>query len=287
MIALNAITGFFWGVHTQKAGVFFEPWPRTRLKEDGRFSAPVNMKVFAYAAILLAVSVAYIYAQVGVYGNISEADYLIGKFDATRHPELFTQITEIPTSYQMYMRQDAYKAFKSLYHDLLADNPSLPRNLPVVSALRNLTYQGGIWNRKWTGAYANITNPVVRGLGIMEWSAMPGTSRHHWGTDLDFYSLENGDFEHGNGLIIYSWMKANAARYGFCQPYTAGRCAGYNEERWHWSFVPVSSGLRQAWNTVYGDTTICNWASKVDFQGAKSVSILASAYVNTINLDCM
>lgn len=105
--------------------------------------------------------------------------------------------------------------------------------------------------------------------------------------DLDFYSLENGDFDHGIGKIIYTWMTANAYKYGFCQPYTAGRCAGYNEERWHWSYYPISSVLRRAWNRVYGDTTICLWSSKVDFLGAQSVGIMASAYVNTINPSCL
>lgn len=237
--------------------------------------------------ILVAVLVCYASAQSGVYGNIPKEDYLIGKFDATQHPDLFLQITSIPTSYAMWMRRDAFSAFSNLYSDMLAENPTLPRTLPIVSALRNLTYQGGIWNRKWNGAYKNITNPVLRGLGIMEWSAMPGTSRHHWGTDLDFYSLENGDFEHGAGLVIYTWMKANAHKYGFCQPYTSGRCAGYNEERWHWSYLPVSTRLRNDWNTAYGDTSICKWASKVEFEGAKAVGIMASAYVNTINLACL
>lgn len=226
-------------------------------------------------------------AQSPIYGNVPEEDYLIGKFDATQHAGIFTQITSIPTSYPMWLRRDALSSFERLYKDMLSQNPSLPTNLPIVSALRNLTYQGGIWDRKWDGQYGNISNPVLRGLGILEYSAMPGTSRHHWGTDLDFYSLDNSDFDHGIGKIIYTWMQVNAYKYGFCQPYTAGRCAGYNEERWHWSYVPVSSSLRRAWNRVYGDTTICLWSSKVDFKGAKAVGIMASAYVNTINNQCL
>jgi len=51
---------------------------------------------------------------------------------------------------------------------------------------------------------------------------MPGTSRHHWGTDVDLFSLDNKFFESGDGKIWYSWMVQNAAKYGFCQPYTAG-----------------------------------------------------------------
>ena len=228
-----------------------------------------------------------VYAGSIPYGNIAEADYLIGKFDPSQHPDLFIHITSIPTNYPMWFRRDAFAAFEWMYNEMMRENPSLPANLPIVSALRNLTSQATIWNNKWNGAYKNISNPVLRGLGIMEWSSMPGTSRHHWGTDLDFYSLENSDFDHGPGKIIYTWLHANAYKFGFCQPYTAGRCAGYNEERWHWSYVPVSGPLRKAWNTVYGDTTICHWASQVSFEGAKSVGIMASAFVNTINEQCL
>lgn len=238
-------------------------------------------------ALVLLWMVAIGSAQSGLYGKIEKEDYLIGKFDATKNPDLFMQITDIKTGYPMWFRRDAYAAFKRMYDDMLAANPTLPKDLTIISALRNVTAQATIWNRKWNGEYSKIENPVVRGLGIMEWSSMPGTSRHHWGTDLDFFSLNNSDFDHGYGKIIYSWFKANAKNYGFCQPYTAGRCAGYNEERWHWSFFPVSSPLLIAWNSLYGTSSICNWASRVSFDGAKSVSVLASAYVNTISSDCL
>lgn len=119
-----------------------------------------------------------------IYGTIDEADYLIGKFDPSAHPEIFTPISSIPTNYPMYFRRDALNNFEALYHDMLKDNPELPKNLPIVSATRNLTSQKNIWEGKWNGSYKNITNPVLRGLAILEYSSMPGTSRHHWGTDL-------------------------------------------------------------------------------------------------------
>ena len=82
---------------------------------------------------------------------------------------------------------------------------------------------------------------------------MPGSSRHHWGTDMDFNSLENGYFETGEGLRLYKWLKLHAAEYGFCQPYTSkstGR-TGYEEEKWHWSFMPLSKIFLQDYiNTI-------------------------------------
>jgi len=71
---------------------------------------------------------------------------------------------------------------------------------------------------------------------------MPSTSRHHWGTDMDLNSLDNSFFESGQGLKIYQWLVTHAAEYGFCQPYTSkveGR-TGYEEEKWHWSYLPLS-----------------------------------------------
>jgi LAS superfamily LD-carboxypeptidase LdcB len=74
---------------------------------------------------------------------------------------------------------------------------------------------------------------------------MPGTSRHHWGTDIDLNNLNNEYFESGEGLKIYQWLTAHAHRFGFCQPYTSktGGRTGYEEEKWHWSYTPLSIPL--------------------------------------------
>ena len=52
---------------------------------------------------------------------------------------------------------------------------------------------------------------------ILLYSSMPTTSRHHWGTDMDINSLENSYFASGQGLKEYTWLKKNAAKFGFCQ----------------------------------------------------------------------
>jgi LAS superfamily LD-carboxypeptidase LdcB len=82
----------------------------------------------------------------------------------------------------------------------------------------------------------------------MRYSSMPGTSRHHWGTDLDFISVEPEDWTHGEGLRIYNWLCANAHKFGFFQPYTADPTrTGYAEERWHWSYAPLSKPYLEAY----------------------------------------
>jgi zinc D-Ala-D-Ala carboxypeptidase len=82
----------------------------------------------------------------------------------------------------------------------------------------------------------------------LKYSSMPGTSRHHWGTDMDFNALTNEFFDKGKGKKIYTWLVANAHKYGFCQTYSAmgsDRTTGYQEERWHWSYTPISIRLTE------------------------------------------
>ncbi|MFM9004881.1 MAG: D-alanyl-D-alanine carboxypeptidase family protein [Flavobacteriales bacterium] len=43
----------------------------------------------------------------------------------------------------------------------------------------------------------------------MKFSSMPGTSRHHWGTDIDLNSVEPSYFLSGKGLLIYQWLSAH------------------------------------------------------------------------------
>ena len=108
-----------------------------------------------------------------------------------------------------------------------------------------------IWNEKWSGKrkstgtadITKITDQLEKAMIILRYSSMPGTSRHHWGTDFDINMLNNEYYDKGDGKIIYKWLESNAAKFGFGQPYNAGRENGYKEEKWHWSYPRTSSGL--------------------------------------------
>ncbi len=88
---------------------------------------------------------------------------------------------------------------------------------------------------------------------ILRFSAVPGASRHHWGTDVDFNSVANADWAPPSagsrtGRTLYAlgqWLQSNAARAGFVQSYTAGRPGGHAEEPWHWSYAPIALRLRE------------------------------------------
>ncbi|MEP6645906.1 MAG: M15 family metallopeptidase [Saprospiraceae bacterium] len=175
-------------------------------------------------------------------------DYIMGHFDPATHPDFEVVDIKYADREGLYLRRDAYEAFRRMYEHALSSGIKLQ----IKSATRNFDYQKGIWEAKWTGAkliegnenLAETTpDPKERALKILRYSSMPGSSRHHWGTDMDLNSFENGWFDAGEGLKMYNWLKKHAADFGFCQPYTAGRPAGYLEERWHWSYMPVSTQL--------------------------------------------
>lgn len=176
------------------------------------------------------------------------ADMLLGKVDPAASPE-FVQIDgSLASRTGMYMHAAAYEAFERMHAAALEKGI----RLKVLSAMRSFDYQKRIWENKWNGQQilhgniraTSIEDPTERALEILRFSAMPGTSRHHWGTDIDLNSLQNSYFLSGEGKIIYEWLQEHASGYGFCQPYTTigqNRGGGYEEEKWHWSYIPLAS----------------------------------------------
>ena len=67
-------------------------------------------------------------------------------------------------------------------------------DLAAASSFRDFDRQLAIWNGKFTGEkplygdggellVAQAMSPAARVAAILIWSALPGASRHHWGTD--------------------------------------------------------------------------------------------------------
>ena len=182
-------------------------------------------------------------------------NFLMGKYTASKRGDFSKISTRYASRAGMYMQSLPYDAFKAMYND--AKNSGV--NLKIISATRSFYHQKSIWEAKWKGkrrvgdirnAARSIKNHEQRAVKILEYSSMPGSSRHHWGTDIDLNAFTNKYFASGQGKKTYNWLVRNASRYGFCQPYTAKgerRSSGYNEEKWHWSFQPLSQGyVKQA-----------------------------------------
>lgn len=216
--------------------------------------------------------------------------YCMGQFD----PKTDADFRLIPAQYAdregMYIRKDVFDAFKSMFEAAKKEG----HKLQIRSATRNFNYQKGIWERKWTGATTlsdgtnvatDIQNPTAKALKILEYSSMPGTSRHHWGTDIDLNAFNNAYFEKGEGKAIYEWLQKNAATYGFCQPYTPkgpDRPHGYNEEKWHWSYKPLGAEI-----TAFASQHLKNEMIK-GFKGAETaieIDVIGK-YVLGINQRC-
>jgi LAS superfamily LD-carboxypeptidase LdcB len=140
--------------------------------------------------------------------------------------------------------------------------------LEIVSAFRDFSRQAAIWNSKFRGE-----RPVLDAAGtaldvsqlddagriaaILVWSALPGASRHHWGTDFDVIDraavspdyrpqLTVEEFSSGGPFVrLNEWLAANLGNHGFFRPYTTFR-GGVRPEPWHLSYAPVSVPALQA-----------------------------------------
>ncbi len=205
------------------------------------------LKHFLYIAILFA-GINLTHAQ------SVDKNYLLGKFDPATNP-LFSKLEDAHargSAKDGYLRTETYEAFKKMCAAAKADGVELI----IISATRNFDSQKRIWENKWEGRtiveginLTTVKDPKERARLILLYSSMPTTSRHHWGTDMDLNNLNNDYFSTGEGLKIYQWLTAHAVEYGFCQPYTSkeGGRTGYEEEKWHWSYLPLSGEFLEAY----------------------------------------
>lgn len=216
-------------------------------------------------------------------------NYLIGRID----PSKDSAFARIPDKYidgpRVWGHKDAVAAFVRMAE--AAEANGYP--LRVVSAFRSFEDQKQIWEDKWSGKTLvnrgklpkTHPDPKARAIKILEFSSMPGTSRHHWGTDFDLNSLNNSYFNTRDGRRIYDWLTQHAAEYGFCQVYSAkgaDRPSGYEEEKWHWSYMPVASWYLKQYPIDVG------YERLTGFEGAsvaKDIDVIKT-YVQAINPEC-
>jgi LAS superfamily LD-carboxypeptidase LdcB len=136
-----------------------------------------------------------------------------------------------------------------------------------VSSFRDFSRQLAIWNGKCRGerelrdsrgelVAADSLDEDTLVNTILHWSALPGASRHHWGTDFDVVDaaampegyrpqLTPEEFA-ADGMFarLDAWLAANAWRFGFYRPYTSWR-GGFQPEPWHLSHAVVAGQALQ------------------------------------------
>jgi LAS superfamily LD-carboxypeptidase LdcB len=135
-------------------------------------------------------------------------------------------------------------------------------DLVAFSSFRDFDRQLVIWNGKFRGERPmqdragrplnpGTMSPAERVAAILWWSALPGTSRHHWGTDFDVMDLASlppgyriqvvpAEYAPGGPFArLTTWLDAHMHAFGFFRPYATDR-GGVSPEPWHLSYAPVA-----------------------------------------------
>ncbi|PHM29208.1 M15 family metallopeptidase [Xenorhabdus budapestensis] len=177
-------------------------------------------------------------------------------------PEMLTGVSTdhlVTLSGNHRLQFDATKAFLAMQRDAAKAG----FKLQPASSFRDFTRQQTIWNEKFRGQrpVLDINNQLLDIIqmtegeiceAILRWSALPGASRHHWGTELDIYDpfllpqgkqllLEPWEYEDGGYFEPLSdWLTENMSCYDFYRPFTRATVRGVAYEPWHISYWPLS-----------------------------------------------
>jgi len=158
----------------------------------------------------------------------------------------------------IFLHSHAKKAFEAL--KIAAKKNGF--DLCIASGFRDFKRQQLIWNNKYTGKTVvrnkdehpldiNKLSEFEKLNTILYWSALPGASRHHWGSDLDIFdasalpknqSLQLVTSEYDSGGYFFDltkWLIENMNHFDFYQPYKAF-LGGVAREPWHISYRPIS-----------------------------------------------
>lgn len=165
-----------------------------------------------------------------------------------------------PHSPNHFLQAQAAKAFQGLQKSAVKNG----FNLQPASSFRDFARQQLIWNGKFHGerkVHDDAGNALdltqlddwQKCQAILRWSALPGASRHHWGTEIDIFDpdllpsgqalqLEPWEYEQGGYFFELSeFLAENLPHFDFALPFMAmpsGKKIG--REPWHISYVPLS-----------------------------------------------
>lgn len=181
-------------------------------------------------------------------------------------------------SHIVYAADDCglHKGVWSAFYDLQRDARDAGLELAIASGFRDFERQRGIWNAKATGQrelvdsagktlqFDALTSAELM-LAILRWSALPGASRHHWGTDFDVYDkravtadyrvrLTPDEVEPGGVFAdLHRWLDEHIASgnsHGFFRPYRHDS-NGIAPEAWHLSYAPIAAECEKKWSATH------------------------------------
>lgn len=184
------------------------------------------------------------------------------------------------------LRKEAHDAFLDMKKAAYSEGV----DIKVVSSYRSFDRQTAIWERKFLQyTEEDGLKPLNAIDKIIEYSTIPGTSRHHWGTDIDLVDGQpkvEGDvlvpekFEAGGPYENFkAWMDANANKFGFYLVYTdTPKRKGFKYEPWHYSYAPISIPMLE----TFRRKNIMQLLLREEFLG---VEHFTSGFVRTYILD--
>ena len=216
-------------------------------------------------------------------------DYLMGRITPSKD-ERFVKIGEF------YLRKEVAESFLKMQKEAAKSKIYLT----VISAMRTYGDQKRIWENKWKGikpvntdtkeflpkpnpANEPLTNKE-RALKILQFTAMPSTSRHHWGTDFDINNVDDSYWELPRGRKEFAWLTENAGKFGFCQVYSANRDLGHKQEKWHWSYYQLAQPFTNQYIKLVSNADVL----KENFAGADAADSVDAVgkFVAQINQGC-
>ena len=201
-------------------------------------------------------------------------------------PEMLTgksraHLIHLPTPHSPnhFLQAEAAKAFQGLQQSAVKHG----FNLQPASSFRDFARQQLIWNGKFNGerkVHDDAGNALdlsrlddwQKAQAILRWSALPGASRHHWGTEIDIFGpdllpqgqslqLEPWEYEKGGYFFELSeFLTKNLPHFDFSLPFMqmpAEKKIGH--EPWHMSYIPLAE---QAANVFTPEVLLKAWENE-------------------------
>ena len=180
-------------------------------------------------------------------------------------------------------------------------------NLKIASGFRSFQRQSDIWNQKAAGNRpildkkgklldVSTADPNNIAQAILRWSALPGASRHHWGSEIDVYDehtlspdyqlqLSSEEFA-SNGIFgdFNHWLSAHLETEScdFYRPYATDR-GGVSPEPWHLSFKPIAATYAERHNLARLEELILRTDIELKAYVIENLSTLYSKYVSNVD----
>ena len=201
-------------------------------------------------------------------------------------PEMLTgksraHLIHLPTPHSPnhFLQAEAAKAFQGLQQSAVKNG----FNLQPASSFRDFARQQLIWNGKFSGerkVHDDFGTALELGQlddwqkcqAILRWSALPGASRHHWGTEIDIFDpdllpqgqslqLEPWEYEKGGYFFELSeFLTENLPYFDFALPFTQmPKNKKIGREPWHISYLPLAD---QAAKQFSSEILILSWQNK-------------------------